>query len=267
MRDVAMILERAAAAGVSWIDTAPDYGDAEALLGGMLASAPSFRLVTKIPSLETAPIGAAGDTLYAAAVQSLERLRQTSVDVLLLHRAADLSRPDWADIVAALQSLRAHGLTRRIGAAVYDPRELDLVITRLSPDVVQLPLNPLDRRFSTTEQCRRLCELGIAVHARSLFLQGLLVAAPDDLPDFARSRPEIAAWRRWLGTRDLPPLTACLSYAMMVPQVEVAFVGIAALGELEEILRVAAELPADLDISNLPNGEPDLIDPRKWPKP
>jgi aryl-alcohol dehydrogenase-like predicted oxidoreductase len=264
-RELAAILERASAAGVGWIDTAPDYGEAERMLGLALAATPGFRIVTKVPSLEAVPTGAAGASVRASVGRSLERLGAGAVDALLLHRARDLSRPDWPDVAAALRSLKGEGLVRRIGVSIYDPDELALAIERLSPDIVQLPLNPMDRRFSGVALRRRLGERGIAVHARSLFLQGLLVAEPGRLPGFAGAHPALQAWRRWLGGRGLSALAACLAFALSVPEVEVALVGIAAMDELEEILGALSTLPAALDFGDLPAGDRDLIDPRRWP--
>ena len=46
-REVAAILARAAGAGVGFVDTAPAYGEAEALAGRYLPSGHGLRIVTK----------------------------------------------------------------------------------------------------------------------------------------------------------------------------------------------------------------------------
>ncbi len=263
--EIARIIDRAAAAGVTWVDTAPGYGNAETVLGHVLASNPAFKVVTKVPPLQRIAHGNAQSVLRAAVESSLVRLRRDSIEVLLLHRAGDLARPDWVEIVSALQTLKSDGLIRRVGASVYDENELNLARTRLAPDVIQLPLSPLDRRFADAGLGRALLASGVVVHARSLFLQGLLVAPERDLPDFARNHRALHEWRHWLKVCRLSPLTACLAFALSTPHVELALIGVGTLGEFEDILRATQTLPTSVELEDLPSGGADLIDPRSWP--
>lgn len=258
------LLERASRGGVTWLDTAPAYGHAEATLGRLLDRFPSFRIMTKIGALGDVSPGKAADAIRASLSRSLERLRRDRVDLLLLHHALDLRRVDAADVAGALAAVKADGLAGRVGVSVYDPDDLDAVFAGASIDVVQAPLNPLDRRFASDGLRRRLAENGVALHARSLFLQGLLVAPLAELPDFAKRHPAMAAWRNWLAANEVSPIAACLHFALAHPQVEIAIVGAATEAQLAEILE-AATVPAALpDLSGAPI-DADLIDPRRWP--
>ncbi len=58
---------------------------------------------------------------------------------------------------------------------------------------MQLPLNALDRRPIASGVLARLKAQGSEIHARSVFLQGLLLMPPSDLPEFFEPvRPALA---------------------------------------------------------------------------
>ena len=67
------------------LDTAPAYGESEAVLGGLLPADHAFHIVTKTGSI---------DELETVFARSLERLRQDHVYGLLVHRASDLTGHD-----------------------------------------------------------------------------------------------------------------------------------------------------------------------------
>ena len=263
--EVARILERAASAGIGWLDTAPAYGTAESVLGRLADVARTFRIATKISPLTPAD-GPAGAAVHASIVRSLERLHRDRLDVVLLHRATDLDGAAGDEIATALAAAKSQGLVSRIGASLYEPEDLDCVFAHISPDVVQVPLSPFDRRFATDDVRLRLQASGVAIHGRSLFLQGLLVAAEADLPGFAREHPAILGWRRWLADAGSSAVSTCLSTVLADPAVELGIVGVPTLAQLDEVLdaaSVASQAPAPLDIFS-PLAA-DLIDPRRWP--
>ena len=63
----------------------------------------------------------------------------------------------------------------KIGISIYDTRVLNFIVSNYDLDIVQCPYNILDKRILITGWFDKLKKLGIEVHARSIFLQGLLV--------------------------------------------------------------------------------------------
>lgn len=258
-RELGRVLERAAAAGIGYIDTAPAYGDSEERIGRAIGDDTRFRLGTKTI---TPSGGMSGGAVRDGIRRSLDRLRRTRLDLLTVHHADALSHPDWREIVQALRDAREAGLTDRIGVSIYDPTELDLVIERLAPEVVQVPINPLDRRFIDPACLDRLRRHGIRLHARSVFLQGLLLAEPEALPAFARGHRALVEWRAWLDARGLSARTACLAHILAEPMVETAIVGVGGDADLAGLIEALPTGPMAVDFNA---SAPDLIDPRRWP--
>jgi aryl-alcohol dehydrogenase-like predicted oxidoreductase len=266
--DVAAILEAALAAGVDLFDTAAAYGDSEAVLGELLPPTAPLRLVSKIPAIDAATIGAAELAACRESVRrSLARLRRPQLYGLLLHRADDLLKPGGDQLLALLRELKEAGLVAKIGASAYERRQLDEILAMFVPDLLQVPVSVIDQRLLRDGMLARLKAEGCEIHARSIFLQGVLLADPVTLP------AHFAPWRDRLrrlaeladrAGRSRPSL--CLGFVIGRPEIDGVVVGVTGLAELRDILAAAAEaeapLPAGLDALAVDDAQ--LVNPALW---
>lgn len=262
------ILKLAAASGCTLIDTASHYGEAEAVLGRGPDGLANFRVVTKTPAIKGAEVRDSDIKAFRDGLrQSLARLRVTSVDCLLVHHGRDLAKPGGDRLVGALQELRDEGLTRRIGVSVYDGAEIDLVLERFVPDVVQVPFNLMDRRLVDSGHLRALKARGIEIHARSIFLQGILLKDRAELPAFFARRGDVfRTFDERIGAAGLSPLQACLLFVAEHPAIDYFLAGAAGLDEFKQILRALEQCKdAKMDFSGLAIDDAKLVDPANWP--
>lgn len=266
--EVAEILARAVESGVGFLDTASGYGEAEALIGRHLPAHHNLRIVTKLPPVAESEIKPGHKHLLMDALtKSLERLKVDRVYGLLAHHASDLAKPGWQYIVEVLHEAHERGWAARIGVSVYDSEELELIQSRLQPMIVQLPLNALDRRLMTSGWLGRLKHSGIEIHARSAFLQGLLLMEPAELPNFFASvRAQIANLRARWSAEGVSALAGCLAFVLQQPEVDAVIVGINRPAELDEIAAALARI-ADraIDFGPAPSIDPIHLDPSRWP--
>ncbi len=266
--EVAAILARAVEGGIGYLDTAVGYADAEMLIGRHLPSGHRLRIVTKLPPIGEDAIAASHiETMLAVLAASLERLRSAQVYGVLIHRASDLAKPGWQHVIDALREARARGWTSRVGVSVYDASDLALAESRFVPQIVQLPLNALDRRLALSGWLTRLRESGTEVHARSLFLQGLLLMEPATLPSFFAPMGEaLATLHAEWATKKLTPLAGCLRCVLHNSDIDAAIVGVTRVRELDEIAAAISELDGENDVFHLPTAvDPLYLDPRRWP--
>jgi aryl-alcohol dehydrogenase-like predicted oxidoreductase len=268
-REVADILLRAVEMGVGYLDTAIGYGDAELLIGRYLPPSHCLRIVTKIASIGEERISSGHRHSIVASIEaSLDRLRADRAYGVLVHNASDLAKEGWQHLVEALHEIRSRGLSARIGASVYDDQQLALVESRLRPEIIQLPMNILDRRLLRSGAVRRLKAQGTEVHARSVFLQGLLLMAPGEVPGFfAPIRLQLATIRqRWL-QYGIKPVAGCLGFVLQQEDVAAAIIGINRPGELDDI-RDAFDLMSrvDIDVGLLADIDPIYLDASRWPR-
>jgi aryl-alcohol dehydrogenase-like predicted oxidoreductase len=255
------ILSEAWVCGIDTLDTAIAYGESEQTLGNI--GVDKWNVVSKLPSL---PAGEASveDWVLEQIRGSLQRLGVTRLHSVLLHRPDQLFEPQGQKLLAALELLKSIGLAQKIGVSVYTPQELDRLYSLAHFDLVQAPLNILDRRLTESGWSRRLKSMGVELHVRSVFLQGLLLMpASARPPKFARWQAVWHEWERWLHEQRLPPLDACLRYALSVPEVDKIVVGVDHVEQLRQITAAATG-----SLSTLPQWpqivDSDLINPARW---
>jgi aryl-alcohol dehydrogenase-like predicted oxidoreductase len=259
-REAREILAHAAAAGMRTLDTAAGYGDAEEVLGTLASATRRFRVVTKTISLKSGL-----DAVRARARRSAEILGRRPVDVLLVHAAGDLAGRDGDDLWQSLLGLRDEGLFRHIGISAYVADDPVALARRFRPDVMQVPLNLLDQRLVQNGALAALKELGVEIHARSLFLQGLLFLPEDRVPPkLAGAGPHLRKLRTTFDEAGVTPLQAALAFALGRPEVDVAIVGVTTAGELDEIVGAAAAPMPAIDWSSCALDDPVVLTPSLW---
>lgn len=262
LHEAGRILEVARGFGIDLLDSAVAYGASEQVLGDLGVS--DFKVVTKLPPLPEGMSDAA-DWVERELTASLARLRLGSVHGLLLHRSTDLNGRHGRDVAEGMLRVRASGLAEKIGVSIYDPAELDEVISLMPLDLVQTPINLLDRRLERSGWLRRLHEDGVEIHTRSTFLQGLLLLPRREIP--ARFERWSALWDSWHGEllqHSVPPTAACLSYPLSLPGVSRVVVGVDAAEQLEALALATWNPP---DIREWPSFATDdamLINPSNW---
>jgi aryl-alcohol dehydrogenase-like predicted oxidoreductase len=268
--EVRALLAEAAAAGVAWLDTAQAYGEAEAVLGRTLPTGHPFRLISKLPA-QNQPAFTADDRLVwdQAFERSCVRLGQRCLDALLLHSATDLRKPGGEHLRAWLLSLRQRGLVRRLGVSIYGSADLVGVPPDLL-DLVQLPLSLYDQRLLVDGTITRLRDQACAVHARSLYLQGLLLSPAARWPAWVdpASRAHHARLECLAADRGSSLLDCALGFARAQVDLEAVVLGLCSRLELQQLLQAWGR------ISPWQEGEwrtwalPDagILDPRHWPR-
>lgn len=252
--------------GIEVIDTAAAYGEAEAVIGRCLQRPSPFRIVTKIrPLRERSDGSGAGRWIQTGFARSLERLEMDRVDALLVHHVADLLGPEGRELAAVLVDLKRSGRVGKIGLSTYGGAEVDAALAVHDFDLLQLPLNVLDQRLITGGRLRRLRERGIEIHARSVFLQGLLLMEPSSVPAyFAPIRGQLGAWRHALEALGLTPLEGAFAFVRAL-DVDVVLVGVESSRQLAaNIAAFAAAAGCELDFARFAVDDEAFINPSRW---
>jgi aryl-alcohol dehydrogenase-like predicted oxidoreductase len=195
---------------------------------------------------------------------SLAKLKLARLRGVLLHRPLQLLGPQGPALHTALLALKDEGLVEKVGISIYGPADLDALWHRIQPELVQAPLNVLDRRLLTSGWMARMHAAGTEIHVRSIFLQGLLLMDAASRPAmFSRWQPLWDRWTGWLSEASVSPLHACLGLALSRPEVSRVVVGVDSLEQLEEILAAAVDANP-VPPSELGCNDADLLDPSRW---
>jgi aryl-alcohol dehydrogenase-like predicted oxidoreductase len=98
-----------------------------------------------------------------------------------------LHREDWLDnlnngLEKTLRALVLDGTVQHLGVSLYTPAKAVQALESDLFNMIQVPANILDRRFADAGVFNLADEKGKQVYIRSVFLQGLLLMKPEDLP-------------------------------------------------------------------------------------
>lgn len=158
-RGATHLLRHAQERGIDALDTAPTYGDAESAIGVAGVTMPVH---TKLDA-RLAPT--------KSVQRSLAALGRARIDLLYVHDPTEVLNPR-SKVLAEAQEM-VGSVVDRLGASVYETTEFEAAVRDPRIDVVQVPLNLLDRRF-TGPMLQMAHDCGCEVLARSVLLQGLL---------------------------------------------------------------------------------------------
>lgn len=264
--EAAAVLAAAWQGGIDLLETSPAYGDAESRIGKAMPPAARFALISKTPRLGRERIGEEDARQAAAQARaSLERLRVPRLDALLVHHAPDLLAPGGERLYAALEGLRATGLAGRLGVCVYDAPTLQAVLERYPMQIVQLPVNLFDQRFVRDGTIASLARSGIEVHARSAFLQGVLLTDAVRLPErVAAARAPVARLHADCAAAGLSPAAAALGFVARCEGVRRILIGVNSAVQLAQNLAAFAAAASLPGAARYASDDPAIVDPRRW---
>lgn len=174
------VVRALAANGGTLIDTAPSYGTAESVLGGILAQTNLRGQVFLATKLERYGSGQEAAELR----DSLQRLRTDKVDLLQLHNVRDPGQD-----LAGLRALKTQGLCRYTGitttfGGAYEA--VEAVLKRERPDFVEVDY-AIDNRKAEARVIPAAADAGAGVLVALPFGRGRLFRAAlgKKLPDWA----------------------------------------------------------------------------------
>jgi aryl-alcohol dehydrogenase-like predicted oxidoreductase len=268
--EVLALLAEAAAAGLTLLDTAQAYGDAEAVLGRAMPPGHPFRLISKLPAHSQPAFTSDDRRVWDQSFErSCIRLGQPCLDAFLLHSAADLRKPGGEHLRAWMLSLRQRGLVRRLGVSIYASTDLVDVPPDLL-DLVQLPLSLYDQRLLIDGTITSLRDQGCAVHARTLYLQGLLLSPAARWPAWVdpAAQDHHARLESMAANRGYTLLECALGFARAQADLEAVVLGLCSRLELQQLLqawgRISPWQQDEWRTWALPDA--GILDPRHWPR-
>lgn len=262
--DVGNILIAARNFGLSLIDTAHEYGASQSVLGLCAEEARHFAMTTKTPRLPANFTAADAQTLGATLRAALGTLRRASVDGLMVHNSDELLAPGGGQVYEQLLALKDAGLVQKIGVSAYTGEVAEQIADRFPIDLVQLPINWLDRRLIESGALRRLNEKGIEIHARSAFLQGLLLADPATLPaNFDSVRSVLTAFRDNCTQAGVSPAHAALHHLLGIPEITRIIVGVESIEQLNELFG-SFPPPPTINFAGFSCNDVRILNPVLW---
>jgi aryl-alcohol dehydrogenase-like predicted oxidoreductase len=205
---------------------------------------------------------------------SCRELNTTRLPTLLLHRWHH--RTAWQGAAwQRLLELQSEGIIRSLGASVSHPYEALEALQDPSVQHLQLPMNVLDRRWRASGVDKAVAaRADLILHARSPFLQGILLHPPEAWPatdyDGKGCVRELHRLVRRFERQSIADL--CLAYLRSQSWISSIVVGCETLAQLQHDLnlfrgpKLTTEQSEEVERA-LPLAPDDLLNPAKWKVP
>lgn len=260
-KEAESIIKTAQLAGIRSLDTAVSYGLAEEVLGNI--GIDNFDCVSKLP-----PIPKNTDNVKTwvnmQVEKSAKRLGLSRLFGMLLHYPEDILSSKGEEYCMALLEAKNKGYIENIGFSIYSPEILDQVTQVFWPDIVQVPFNIFDQRIRVSGWLSRLVDGGTKIHARSVFLQGLLLMQKKKIPNyFDRWNEDLKSWNELVASKNISHMEYALNFVAANDNIDKVIVGVDNCEQLLELI-TAYNLNPDLELASLEVNDLDLIDPSKW---
>ena len=230
--DAAKLVHSALDAGITFLDTADIYGfdgsdgfgDAEVLLGEVLAAEPGLRdrmvLATKGGILPPLPYDQSADYLRKAIDDSLRRLQVDSVDLWQIHRPDILAHPQ--EVARVLDDAVASGKVRTLGVSNFTVHQIAALQHFLEGKLAttQPEISPLRIDCFENGELDQAMMLGLTPMAWSPLGGGRLAA-----PETARDKAVAAALDAVAEAQGVSRTVAAYSWLMAHPAGIIPIIG------------------------------------------
>lgn len=251
------IIQTAYYRGIRIFDTAPDYGKAEEILAEALPEN-LVEIQTKIPSNIGDDLGKIRESLK----NSLKMLKVQKMNSVLFHNPQIYRSKNFPYIV---EKLIEDGLTAKVGISCYTQQQvLEALEATDKLACFQLPENILDQRINNSSEISDLVSAGYEFQVRSIFLQGLLLFTPDQLPkNFVDCQSQIIVLHQKASEIGISVLQLCLSYAFSLKWASSVLVGANSNTQINEVIQ-GYENIIEMDWDEFQTLPEPYIDPRNW---
>ncbi len=206
------------------------------------------------------------DDLEKKLIKELKSYKANKFYALLLHNSKDLKSKYGNQLLKKIMYLKKIGLVNKLGVSIYETNELNLIFKKFTPNIIQLPINIIDRRFLEKKIILKLRKMKIQIQARSIFLQGILTKNPETLKSLKNNKKLyeiILNLYNWCAKKNFDLKEACLLFVKKQKSINFLTIGVESLEELKQNLSSLSK-NKNFDLSRFVSKNKKIIDPRKW---
>ena len=199
-------------------------------------------------------------------ISKIKELGINYFDYLLLHNSGDLKIKNGQILLNKILNLKKNRFIKKVGASIYEPKELSVIYRNFVPDLIQAPLNIFDQRLINSNFYNLMKKNNTKLQVRSIFLQGMLLKDINELKRMHVNKKlinKISIFEKWCEKKKISRLEACISFIKNIKNVKFITIGFNSDAELKQILKgFKSKKNIYFKQPNIINNQ--LIDPRKW---
>lgn len=261
-KEVGEILKFSLSSNINTIDTAIAYGKAQRVLGSNDLS--KFKIISKVPKFDNT--SEPSKYIIDCCERSLNELNVSKLHCLMFHSVDDLLGGNSNKFIDQIDFLKSQGIISNAGFSIYGPEEVDRIKELTKFDIVQVPFNIFDQRLKKLGTLEELKKENIEVHARSIFLQGLLLIDLISMPSkFLEWEKALKNWEDFNIRKNTKKIESAIHFVKNNKLIDKLIFGVESLLQLQEIVDIYNKQMYLSFEEDLSVDDEILLNPSKWP--
>jgi len=263
INEIKKILNICKKTNIQLLDTAPAYGQSEKILGKVLGKEPNFKIITKTPYFNSNKITQKDISKLINSINcSLNNLKKNRLYGVLFHNTDDLFCENGEKLLVELNKLKKQKVIQKIGFSVYTKNQINRILDFFDFDIIQLPINILDQNLLLDGSLEKLKKSKIEIHARSIFLQGLLLMPTKNIPNYFK--PALNMVNKTLNDLNITPLQAALAFVKNIKYIDYMLVGVNNSKQLIENIDAYNKITKNLNFEKFACFDEKITNPTLW---
>lgn len=220
---------------INFIDTATSYVNSEKIIGD--SKLKNLNIITKIklPNKKNTYIK---NWALKEISKSLNKLKIKKIYGILIHNHKDLLGKYGREYLLSLQDLKRKKIVKKIGISIYNTEEIKKIWNFWKPDIIQVPINPIDNRILDLGWINILKKFKVKIFARSIFLQGLLINEHSFLKINKNHKSLLNKFKNWCCKNNISLIKGCLNFVRQFKKIDYLVVGYNNYDQLREIIDI-----------------------------
>ena len=261
-KEIYKIINFCIANKISYLDTANTYDQVLKILDKKVLN--KFNIIYKFrPTLKKSYLSVIKDFFLIK-----KKFNFNQLYCFMLHDERDLKKFK-KNYLTLIKKLKKTNKIKKFGVSIYNFSKLEKYILDKDIDIIQLPYNIFDNRFL----CRRIQlalkkrKKTLEIHARSIFLQGLLLQNSKSKDPIIRKNINLfKKWDVFNKNNRNQKISNCINYVKNSIKIDKILVGIDSLKQLKMFSQVFSKNKNQTPIRFNSKIKKNIIDPRKWKK-
>jgi len=266
------IMKYAVEREIFYFDTAYSYGNSEIIIGKFLNFFKNYKnkinIITKMAPLKKEKLDE--KNINDHFFESLHRLKQESIYCYMIHDFSDIEN-NCDEIGKVFLKLKENNYIKKIGVSIYDQFQLEFLFKYFDFDLIQLPISIFDQRFIADNFLQRLNRKNIEIHARSIFLQGLLFLEENNIPPKMNKFKDYILKLNEISLKyDLSKEEIALLFVNTINEIDKVIIGVEKIDQLRRNVKILSKSESFdktrtfINFKDFFIKDTNIIDPRRW---
>lgn len=222
-----------------------------------------FQIILKVGNLNKKNYFLSLKTIFE---KTLKKLKVKKIYSLMFHDENDLKYLKDSKVLEYFLNLKEKNVIKKIGLSIYNFDMLIYNLNNFPIDLIQVPFNIFDKRILNKKLQKIIFRNKIEVHARSVFLQGLLLQDPTSKQKIIKkNKPLFNNWHKFNLYRQKKKIMNCIKFVFQFKEIKKFVFGIDSLNQLKTIVNIIQEIDYNEKLYyNFKLKNKKIIDPRSW---